>query len=345
MPGCRRVFGKKLMHTTATGLRITAPSAPTSVVATAGDANASIAFTVPSSNGNSPILDYIVTSSPSNITQTGTTSPIVISGLTIGTSYTFTVKARNVTGYGAASSPTGSTPTRRQIGITLSSNTYDYNLFANKGGTYIAGFSDVILTINTGIQLRGSSSGTPAFDTGTGWTTGDTLKIINSGAIAGAGGIGGIGGNFANPGNGSGGGGSPGGTGGTGGTGIALHFNLSIYNGTGFVYAGSGGGGGGGGDNGYANGYKGVNGSVGGTLGAAGGTGGSGSNGSGTAGYANGTGGEGAKGEWWSFQGIGLGPSTTGLGGVGGSVGYYMQKNGFTLTWLSGAANVFGNWS
>jgi Fibronectin type III domain len=65
--------------------------------------SASVSFTAPASNGGSAITSYTVTSSPGNITATGASSPIVVSGLTNGTSYTFTVYATNSAGNGAVS--------------------------------------------------------------------------------------------------------------------------------------------------------------------------------------------------------------------------------------------------
>jgi uncharacterized protein (TIGR02145 family) len=76
----------------------TVPGPPTSVVATAGNASASVAFVAPTNNGGSAITGYTVTSSPGGITATGTTSPINVTGLTNGTAYTFTIVATNAIG-------------------------------------------------------------------------------------------------------------------------------------------------------------------------------------------------------------------------------------------------------
>ena len=81
----------------------TVPGAPTNVVATTGNTTASVAFTAPTNNGGSVITGYTVRSNPGNITVTGSTSPITVTGLTNGTAYTFTVVATNAVGNSVAS--------------------------------------------------------------------------------------------------------------------------------------------------------------------------------------------------------------------------------------------------
>ena len=82
------------------------PGAPTSASATVSSAGATVAFTAPADIGSpGGITQYRVTSSPGGITATGASSPIPVSGLTNGTSYTFTVAAQNATGFGPESSP------------------------------------------------------------------------------------------------------------------------------------------------------------------------------------------------------------------------------------------------
>ncbi|MEI6701394.1 MAG: fibronectin type III domain-containing protein, partial [Actinomycetota bacterium] len=82
------------------------PGAPTNVAATAGNALATVTWRAPASNGGSPILRYVVTSTPGSVTCTtanGTTLSCVVSGLTNGTAYTFKVVAVNGIGSGPAS--------------------------------------------------------------------------------------------------------------------------------------------------------------------------------------------------------------------------------------------------
>ena len=81
------------------------PGAPTGVSASAGNGEATISWTAPTSNGGAAITGYTVTASPGglNCNATGATS-CTVTGLSNGTSYTFTVIATNSVGNSASSS-------------------------------------------------------------------------------------------------------------------------------------------------------------------------------------------------------------------------------------------------
>lgn len=72
-----------------------APGAPTIGTATAGDMQASVTFSAPSTSGGEVPSLYTVMSNPGGHSATGGSSPITVPGLTNGYSYTFTVTAAN----------------------------------------------------------------------------------------------------------------------------------------------------------------------------------------------------------------------------------------------------------
>ena len=106
---------------------ISVPGAPTSVSATVASGQSSVSFVAPTDNGGSTILSYTVISSPGNIKKSGSSSPIIITGLTNGTAYTFTVKAHNIAGSSTASSASGSVTPIQIV-------TADYLVLAGGGG-------------------------------------------------------------------------------------------------------------------------------------------------------------------------------------------------------------------
>ena len=90
---------------------VTAPGAPSGVTANSANNAVTLSWTAPA-NGGSPITSYVVTPyvgavAQSAVTVTGTPPPTttVISGLTNGTAYTFTVAAANAIGTSPASPP------------------------------------------------------------------------------------------------------------------------------------------------------------------------------------------------------------------------------------------------
>jgi hypothetical protein len=261
----------------------TVSQSPTIGTATANgiDGQVSVTFTAPANNGGSAITSYTVTSSPGNITATGSSSPIIVSGLSNGTSYTFTVTATNSSGTSAASASSNTaTPFIAAIitGGTLSSDaTYYYRTFVNDGTLSVSATSanlDVLLIAGGGggRQAGGGAGGViyyPARNT----TVGTYPVTIGAGGSSAAGsnstafGLTAIGGGVGAPSNDQqGGSGGSGGGGGRdyGAAGVAIQGSGSGWTGYGSNggrasqsgYGGAGGGGGSGsaGSNGGGNG-------------------------------------------------------------------------------------------
>jgi len=82
-------------------------SAPTAVTAVPGNGQLFVAFTVPASDGGSTISGYTVTCTPTSgaaIIVTGFASPVTVSGLSNGSTYSCTVHGTNGLGVGPESS-------------------------------------------------------------------------------------------------------------------------------------------------------------------------------------------------------------------------------------------------
>lgn len=106
----------------------TKPNVPTIGTATAtGSTTATVAYTAPTYDGGSPITSYTATSSPSGITGTisqAGSGTITVSGLSAGTTYTFTVTATNIIGTSNASSASNSIVTVPVIGQSFQGGYY-----------------------------------------------------------------------------------------------------------------------------------------------------------------------------------------------------------------------------
>jgi hypothetical protein len=108
------------------------PSVPTNVVATGGNTQATLTWGVPFS-GFVPVISYTIVSEPATTTLTSTGPSVTFTGLTNGTSYTFSVSATNkygtsqfsqassaVLSAGAPGAPTGITGTVASQQVSLS---------------------------------------------------------------------------------------------------------------------------------------------------------------------------------------------------------------------------------
>ena len=166
-------------------------SAPTDVVATAGDGQATVTWSAPSTDASS-VQSYIVTSNPSGITTTvlAPTSSATVTGLADGTRYTFTVTATNANGTGPASDPSNAVtpmssatvPGAVSDLVATAGNgmaTLSWTPASSGGGT---GFHYVVTSIPSAVpgQVNGSSTGAvvSGLTNGTSYTF--TVQAVNN---------------------------------------------------------------------------------------------------------------------------------------------------------------------
>jgi len=141
--------------TTHTVAIFTVPDVPTIGVATAGDGQVSVAFTAPVNTGGSAITGYTVTSNPNAITAGGngfTTSPIVVTGLTNGVAYTFTVTATNSVGTGSASAASSAvTPKASQMISFSNPGTQNVESSLTLTASSSSGLTPIFTSSSTGV--------------------------------------------------------------------------------------------------------------------------------------------------------------------------------------------------
>lgn len=213
---------------TASYFPLKVPDAPIIGTATAGDTQVSVTFTAPSNVGGGAITSYIAVAKDSSsgavFTNTGASSPIVVTGLTNGNTYTVTVAATNAFGTGPRSAASNSaTPIPpQQIAYTtagtytwiaptgLSPSTVSVVCVGGGGGSICISANSVSpgqnggdsYFISTGTVKGGGGQGAP----GPAVSSAGTGTIPNGGTYTGdGGGNGGQGGNITNCGGGAGG--------------------------------------------------------------------------------------------------------------------------------------------
>jgi hypothetical protein len=115
--------------------------------------SATVAFTAGSVTTGGPVSYFTATSTPGSVTGTASTSPITVSGLTSGTSYTFKVRAGNTTGLSTG----GESAASNSITITAPG---DYESIATvnvgSGGASNVEFTSIPSTY-THLQIRAIS--------------------------------------------------------------------------------------------------------------------------------------------------------------------------------------------
>jgi hypothetical protein len=146
------------------------PGAPIIGTATAGNGQASIAFTPPASNGGSAIIGYTATSNPDGATGTAASSPITVSGLTNGTAYTFTVTATNSAGTGPSSAASNSVVPAAPQSVT----------FNNPGAQMFGTTPTLTATATSGLTVSFTSNTTGVCTI----TSGGALTLVSAGTCS-----------------------------------------------------------------------------------------------------------------------------------------------------------------
>jgi len=136
------------------------PAAPTIGTATLVGSNVNVAYTT-NSNGGAPITSVTAISTPGNVTATGTSSPILVTGLGSNTSYTFKVYATNVMGNSdlSAASNSVTTPVTSTINYLVVGGGGGGGGGGAGGGAGAGGYIANSVTLATGIVLSISAGG------------------------------------------------------------------------------------------------------------------------------------------------------------------------------------------
>ncbi|HEX6519257.1 MAG TPA: DUF4082 domain-containing protein [Streptosporangiaceae bacterium] len=168
----------------------TVPGAPTGVAATAGNGSATVSWLAPASTGGSAISSYTITPFIGSTAQTAVkvsgnppATSTTVTGLTNGTSYTFTVTATNANGTGPASAPSNAvipsapSPPGAPTGVTATvgnaSSTVSWTPPANTGGSAITSY--------TVTPFIGSTAQTPVTVSGNPPATSTTVTGLTNG--------------------------------------------------------------------------------------------------------------------------------------------------------------------
>ncbi len=173
----------------------TAPGAPTGVFAArAGSGIINVAYVAPVSNGGSAITSYTVTSTPGGIAVSGLANPLVVAGLTNGTSYTFKVTATNIMGTGPASAAsaaltaatTPGTPTNvaATAGVGQATVTFTAVPTASNGGTPITSYTATAYVNGVATLITQTGTASPLIVTGlTAGAPGYSFKVTATNAV------------------------------------------------------------------------------------------------------------------------------------------------------------------
>jgi hypothetical protein len=146
----------KIMEDPEVYIAITKPDAPTGVSATSGaDATSTVSWTAPS-DGGSAITGYTATSNAGQ-TCSGATTSCSITGLTNGTSYTFTVTATNSIGTSDPSAPSSAITPAAPAAPVVAPQTSGGGGGGGGGGGYVAPTPEPTPTVDPSIAAAAAA--------------------------------------------------------------------------------------------------------------------------------------------------------------------------------------------
>lgn len=136
-----------------------APSSPTNLLTsmtniTSTTCDCTVSWSVPTSDGRSPIIEYSITGSPGNLSGTTDvlTRSFTFTGLSVNTLYTFAVTATNILGTSVPATLTVTTPTAPSSPTSLATSidtdlstyincTVSWDIPSSNGGAAITGYT------------------------------------------------------------------------------------------------------------------------------------------------------------------------------------------------------------
>ncbi|WP_309613995.1 fibronectin type III domain-containing protein [Flavobacterium sp.] len=163
----------------------TTPSAPTIGTITPGIGQLSVAFTA-GSDGGSAITNYKYSLNGGSFVSAGSTSsPIVITGLTNGTSYNVQLLAVNVAGDGTASGASAGTPRTSPsavTGLTATAGNSQVTLAFTAGSNGGSAITDYVYSLNGGSFTSAGTTTSPIVVTGltNGTSYSFVVKAVNA---------------------------------------------------------------------------------------------------------------------------------------------------------------------
>jgi len=151
---------------------LTVPDAPTIGTPTIGNGSVSLTFTAPASNGGSSVTNYSYSTDGTNysaFSPAQTTSPLTISGLSNGVTYTIRIKAINAIGSSLASSSVSATPAIVATVIVSSGMVNIYGITIDLAGNIYAsdsGANKIWKITQEGVLSLFAGTGTSGYNDG-----------------------------------------------------------------------------------------------------------------------------------------------------------------------------------